>query len=595
MARIGCLVLWDFENIPVPSAMRGEEAVRRLKHLVLNPNHGIPSSKRHHHHSTSSPSAYAPLDARQQEEPRRFLREIIAVGHTNLIPAVLRTQLQGSGVTIQDCASKKASAADMAIMNQILKFTFFQKPPFRIYLISSDSDFAQMMHLLDGFGYNVTLIHNQNCPDILQTAARESYEWADLMGTKTSGKGMSQGVGGGGGGQRMSMGGQIPISQHQQQQVQQQQQQQNVMQNFSHTPLYQQQQQQQQNVMQPLPHPPLMTPDFVRPFPPGGPPQAPNFGRPSRTGSPHFHQQQQIIQQQELQHLQQQTDLQRQQQEKMRLEMISNTLGRTAAAISATNQVVEVLIDEEEYKPRHSTAQVSKLPKKKSASNVVIKEKQRTNTSNHGVAMKERRSNASLKMGSSHAGFVNKKHLADTTTTTTEVIVIDDDDDVVQVEDDKMDTEPAHLQQEQKLFGSNPSGPQEGSPARYHKPTPTARTRSSSNITTTTTTNNNNKNGAQVSKATLTSAKPSKAISTPIPMLSTRFNNLIEAIDALYDASHSSLSGSRAGGAQLSQLKMLLEGEEDAGDDFEGWVADAEREGWVKRMAGGLVKVLRRE
>jgi hypothetical protein len=54
-------------------------------------------------------------------EPRRYLREIIAVGGIQKLSSTLRDQLQGSGVIMQDCASTKASAADMAIMAEILK------------------------------------------------------------------------------------------------------------------------------------------------------------------------------------------------------------------------------------------------------------------------------------------------------------------------------------------------------------------------------------------------------------------------------------------------------------------------------------------
>jgi hypothetical protein len=169
--------------------MRGEEAVRRLKSLVLNPNHGVRQSKGHRHHNNNnsnsnnngsngsvdrdstdsenggydggvrngvgrgngsgnvkgkegkrlsfaaesgsdeseatvdeeSSRAYHHQDAAGASGTKRFLKDMIAVGATHKMHTSLRRELQDSGVAMLDCASQKASAADMAIMAEILK------------------------------------------------------------------------------------------------------------------------------------------------------------------------------------------------------------------------------------------------------------------------------------------------------------------------------------------------------------------------------------------------------------------------------------------------------------------------------------------
>ncbi|KAJ3107626.1 hypothetical protein HDU97_003620 [Phlyctochytrium planicorne] len=174
--KIGCLVLWDIENIAVPSGLRGEDVVRKLKRLVLNPNHGLPPSNEHLAHHKRTPSSHD-----ETLRQRRYLKDIIAVCSIDRLNPGLRTQLQDSGVVMQDCASGKPSAADMAIMVELLKFTYYTKPPFRIYLISGDSDFAKIVHQLDHFGYEVVLIHQSRVPTVLLTAAAESYYWSDVM------------------------------------------------------------------------------------------------------------------------------------------------------------------------------------------------------------------------------------------------------------------------------------------------------------------------------------------------------------------------------------------------------------------------------
>ncbi|KAJ1559739.1 hypothetical protein HK405_009533, partial [Cladochytrium tenue] len=61
-------------------------------------------------------------------------------------------------------------------------FIFFHRPPFRLYILTSDRDFSKLLHSLDSFGYHVTLVHNAQAAESLRLAARESYYWTDVLG-----------------------------------------------------------------------------------------------------------------------------------------------------------------------------------------------------------------------------------------------------------------------------------------------------------------------------------------------------------------------------------------------------------------------------
>ena len=83
---------------------------------------------------------------------------------------------------MQNVSSCKDSAADMNINHEIMKTTFFNKPPHAIVLISGDSDFVMTINFLESAGYTVFLIH---CPVIsegLQKASKNRFLWLDVLG-----------------------------------------------------------------------------------------------------------------------------------------------------------------------------------------------------------------------------------------------------------------------------------------------------------------------------------------------------------------------------------------------------------------------------
>eukprot|EP00842_Homolaphlyctis_polyrhiza_P001342 jgi/Hompol1/2208/HPOL_002861-RA len=83
-------VFWDFENLAIPTGVRGFDAIRRLKESL---------------------------------QPLK-VRSIIAVGNVARLTNDLRRELTEAGVSLLDCVSPKASAADMAIVVEMLKASF---------------------------------------------------------------------------------------------------------------------------------------------------------------------------------------------------------------------------------------------------------------------------------------------------------------------------------------------------------------------------------------------------------------------------------------------------------------------------------------
>eukprot|EP01113_Clastostelium_recurvatum_P022384 TRINITY_DN2669_c0_g1_i2.p1 TRINITY_DN2669_c0_g1~~TRINITY_DN2669_c0_g1_i2.p1 ORF type:complete len:922 (+),score=223.04 TRINITY_DN2669_c0_g1_i2:122-2887(+) len=137
-------VFWDIENCGVPRNVRGTTVVSAIRKLSLR--HGL-------------------------------LRNISAVGNLKSIKEELRIELQGSAVLMHDVPSGKPSAADIAILVELLKLVCDSKPPHKIILISGDRDFSNVLNVLVFRGYEVILIHLPQVSDILKSAATQSIEW----------------------------------------------------------------------------------------------------------------------------------------------------------------------------------------------------------------------------------------------------------------------------------------------------------------------------------------------------------------------------------------------------------------------------------
>ncbi|KAJ3022648.1 UNVERIFIED_CONTAM: hypothetical protein HDU68_009011 [Siphonaria sp. JEL0065] len=159
-------VFWDFENCAVPTSKqkawmhqqhsltanadtRGFVIVRRIKDYLCSKN--------------------------------LQLTNILAIGNISRMSSVVKLDLEESGVVLQNISSGKPSAADIAIMGEIMKITFFHKPPHAIILISGDRDFSKVLNFLESVNYSVTLVHSNNISDVLRYSVRDTMLWTSLI------------------------------------------------------------------------------------------------------------------------------------------------------------------------------------------------------------------------------------------------------------------------------------------------------------------------------------------------------------------------------------------------------------------------------
>ncbi|KAI8833956.1 hypothetical protein BJ741DRAFT_610618 [Chytriomyces cf. hyalinus JEL632] len=103
------------------------------------------------------------------------------MGDTAQLNPTVRADLEESGVSLINVSSSKESAADIAILTELMKTVYFVKPPHEIILISGDRDLSKALHFLESVKYSVTLIHNNMITDVLRHSVRETIHWSSFL------------------------------------------------------------------------------------------------------------------------------------------------------------------------------------------------------------------------------------------------------------------------------------------------------------------------------------------------------------------------------------------------------------------------------
>ncbi|KAI9199269.1 uncharacterized protein BJ171DRAFT_219325 [Polychytrium aggregatum] len=147
-------ILWDIENCAVPSGTSPPQVVRQLRNLILG--------------------------------RKETLINIIAIADLELMNRAVKTALGDCGVALQNVSSRRPSAADNAILCELMKISFFQKPPHSIYLISGDRDFGSCLSFLESVQYHVVLIHPPRISDALRYCVRELIPWSEIAVPSTT-------------------------------------------------------------------------------------------------------------------------------------------------------------------------------------------------------------------------------------------------------------------------------------------------------------------------------------------------------------------------------------------------------------------------
>ncbi|KAJ3925159.1 MAG: NYN domain-containing protein [Lentinula lateritia] len=148
-------IFWDYENCPVPSGVSGHEIVNRIRTLA------------HEFGSIKVLKAYTQLSDQAIHSSRS---------------AILRSELQSSGVSITDCPHNNyKNVADQMIIVDMLAFAMdnssgsLSTPT--IMLISGDRDFAYALSVLRLRRYNVVVVGPSTVHSSLRAQASSFFEW----------------------------------------------------------------------------------------------------------------------------------------------------------------------------------------------------------------------------------------------------------------------------------------------------------------------------------------------------------------------------------------------------------------------------------
>lgn len=103
----------------------------------------------------------------------------------------------GSAIVLHNVSTERStSAMDVAILGELLKITYFTKPPHSIILISGilsfqlnfikimligDRDFSKVLSFLESVQFHVTLIHSCELSDALRFSVKETVRWVDVL------------------------------------------------------------------------------------------------------------------------------------------------------------------------------------------------------------------------------------------------------------------------------------------------------------------------------------------------------------------------------------------------------------------------------
>lgn len=153
---------WDLQNCAIPSKIAPYDCVTRVRSTVLKLQSEVMAT------TTSmaevSFNAYCDVSCLSQD---------------------VRQELSRARVTIRDVASRKAGAADILLLQDILRHAMTHRTGL-IVLISGDIDFAETVHdLVHTGGYKVILIHNKQARMELRKNASKAVSFDEIV--KSSG------------------------------------------------------------------------------------------------------------------------------------------------------------------------------------------------------------------------------------------------------------------------------------------------------------------------------------------------------------------------------------------------------------------------
>lgn len=145
------LVFWDLQNVSVSKSIV-ESAIPNLKAILHKQN--------------------------------KIISSINAAVNITDIHIDIRNILQAHGVKMIDCSSRKESACDILLIEEMYQLCYFYmdnpiKPT--VALISGDGDFERTLNFLKGLGFDIILIHGRNCASSLKKSMQNHLLWNEVL------------------------------------------------------------------------------------------------------------------------------------------------------------------------------------------------------------------------------------------------------------------------------------------------------------------------------------------------------------------------------------------------------------------------------
>jgi len=149
--RTPAAIIWDIENINMPRDIKLSDVKNEL--LILASNH------------------YADV------------KSFTVIGSNCQFRDSLKLELDKNDIAFKNITSGKKNAADMSILYYIMKLKSVNPPPYKIILITGDSDFTELIYQLRDSSYEVILVHlNESRLELVESASY-SISWTELLKT----------------------------------------------------------------------------------------------------------------------------------------------------------------------------------------------------------------------------------------------------------------------------------------------------------------------------------------------------------------------------------------------------------------------------
>ncbi|KAL1222252.1 hypothetical protein V5N11_002882 [Cardamine amara subsp. amara] len=106
---------------------------------------------------------------------------ITAFGDVLLLPRSNQDALSATGISLTHVPQGGKNSADRSLITDLMCWVSQNPPPAHLFLISSDREFASVLHRLRMSNYNILLASKSSAPGVLCSAASIMWDWDGLI------------------------------------------------------------------------------------------------------------------------------------------------------------------------------------------------------------------------------------------------------------------------------------------------------------------------------------------------------------------------------------------------------------------------------